>query len=268
MNGEEKKKSTPKYPVGTEIYLAEDGTGPVTVTAVRTGPGGATQYRTTANPRGAWLDEGALVLRPAATTAGGGTILQQRPGARDPEDWAADFAVALPPALQTVLVRDAHAREVGGPAPAAPRAPPGRDALDAYARHMERLVSAGTRIPLHSTTSNEEGKEEEEEGVAADHYRDVIATLRVLFDCYLCPCLLYACEQPAHRRAFPPASRRRPSNVYGCVYLLRLCAALPAVAAVADATLAPAARPVFVAHVQHLLDWLAENQTRYFPQQS
>lgn len=269
--GEERKKGGPRYAVGTEVYLAEDGTGPVTVTAWRVGAGGVPQYRTTHNPKGAWLDEGDLVLRPAAaptssssTGATGGAgdsgvpILQQRPGARDPEDWAADFAVVLPDALQTVLVRDAHAREVGAAPPAGPgsgsaRAPTVRDALDAYARHMEReRERGGAALPG---------------GVAADHYRDVVATLRVLLDAYLCPCLLYAGEQAAHRRAFPPASRRRPSSVYGCVHLLRLCAALPAVAAVADATLHPAARPVFVAHVQHLLAWLADNQARYFPQQ-
>ena len=376
-----KAKATQKFTVGTEVFLAQDGSGPVSISSFRMGPGGVPQYRTSRNPKGPWLNEDEFILRPArraaasssssspaapsagvatpspasvspvdneppnkkrrlsettkksdhptgsdagtaasagaspspsssqqslssslssqaaagaAGTTSGMTILQQSPGERDPEDWVTDFVVGLPDRLQTVLIEDARALELGHQNARSSKLPTVKEMLDAYSRHMHRnaaetpLFNAEVpRLPppqqqqpgatRHGTTASadhEEKVEDEASGEAAcvvtvdaDYYKDVVETLRVMFDCYICPCLLYASEQAAHKKAFPSTSRRKPSTAYSSVYFLRLVVALPVIAAVSDASLDKVARPIFLAHVRHLLEWLDTNHAKYFAAQ-
>ena len=140
---------------------------------------------------------------------------------------------------------------------------PPHAAAGAAARHG---TAAGSEHDADKEEEDASGESSTVVTVDADYYKDVVETLRVMFDCYICPCVLYASEQAAHKKAFPSTSRKKPSTVYNSVYFLRLVVALPVIAAVSDATLDKVARPIFLAHVRHLLEWLDTNHSKYFAQ--
>lgn len=195
-------------------------------------------------------------------------VLQLDPCERSPDVWNSDFAVVLPPELQEALVHDAH-QAASKEQARQPVVPTLKELLEAYSRSMY-VVAA--RTPLLPVAPDEPAAATvalaASSGITVrtDDYKCLVKTLRALYNAYCFPCLLYPSEKELHRRlGRSRVPRGNLTTCYPCGHLLRLVVALPMLAALAGAQLDQNAKPVFIAHLQHMLHWLVKRKRRFFP---